>query len=422
MATAGKKILMVTDAWQPQINGVVRTLTATMQELEKMGYSVQLIAPGQEGSLTLPVPFYREIRLEVLSSDRVAKILDEFQPDYIHIATEGPLGLAVRQLCLERSRRFTTAYHTCFPEYAAARIDRMPFLRGWGGRIATWLSYRVIRRFHSASSAVMVATPAIEAQLRKNNVATDRLVRWSRGVDLSIFRPDGAKHPALVALQHPIALTVGRVAVEKNIQAFLAAPFAGSKVVVGDGPQLESLRAAYPDVMFLGAITEADKLAACYRAADLFVFPSQTDTFGLVLLEAMACGLPVACTNGPGQRGIVCKAPNNSFYRLNDNLAVAMADMIAAPVDPALPRAFVAEHYSWTHCTQQFVQAMQATRPPLRDGFFTRLVYDYALGFPRRIIANIPGIGLMQWGGRKLLRAGYRAWDKRRQPPSDDFA
>lgn len=422
MANASKKILMVTDAWHPQVNGVVRTLTATMQELEKLGYAVQVIAPGQEGSLTLAVPFYREIRLEVLSSERVAKILDEFRPDYIHIATEGPLGLAVRQLCLEGGRRFTTAYHTCFPEYAAARIDRIPFLRGWGGKIAAWLSYRVIRRFHSASSAVMVATPAIEALLRKNNVATDRLVRWSRGVDLSVFRPDGEKHPALAALPRPIALTVGRVAVEKNIQAFLDADFAGSKVVVGDGPQLESLRTAYPAVTFLDAITETDKLAACYRAADLFVFPSKTDTFGLVLLEAMASGLPVACCNGPGQRGILCKAQDNSFYHMNDDLAAAIADLAAQPVDPALPHAFVAAHYSWAYCAQQFVQAMQATKPPLRGGFFARLLYDYALSFPRRVIANIPGLGLMQWGGRKLLRAGYRAWDKHRQPPPDDFA
>lgn len=422
MAADGKKILIVTDAWHPQVNGVVRTLTATMHELEKLGYAVQLIAPGQEGSLTLPVPFYSEIRLEVLSSERVAKILDEFKPDYIHIATEGPLGLAVRQLCLDRNRRFTTAYHTCFPEYAAARIDRIPFLRGWGGKIAAWLSYRVIRRFHRASSAVMVATPAIEALLRKNSVATDRLVRWSRGVDLGVFRPDGEKHPALASLKRPVALTVGRVAVEKNIQAFLIAPFAGSKVVIGDGPQLESLRAAYPDVTFLGAITEADKLAACYRAADIFVFPSKTDTFGLVLLEAMASGLPVACCNGPGQRGILCKTPDNSFYRMNDNLATAMADLAAHPVDPALPHSFVAEHYSWAYCTQQFVQAMQATKPPLRGGFFARLLYDYAFSFPRHFIANIPGVGLMQWGGRKLLRTSYNAWYKRRQPPPDDFA
>lgn len=422
MAPAAGKILIVTDAWQPQINGVVRTLTATMRELEKLGYIVQLIAPGQEGSLTLPVPFYSEIRLEVLSAPRVAKALDDFQPDYIHIATEGPLGLAVRQLCLERNRHFTTAYHTCFPEYAAARLDRLPFVRGWGGRIAAWLSYRVIRRFHNASSAVMVATPAIEALLLKNNVAADRLVRWSRGVDLDIFKPEGAKHLALAALPHPIALTVGRVAVEKNIQVFLDAPFAGSKVVIGDGPQLAALRAAYPGVTFLGAITEAEKLADCYRAADMFVFPSRTDTFGLVLLEAMACGLPVACHNGPGQRGILCKAQNSSFYRMNDNLAAAMTDLAAQSVDSAVPRAFVAEHYSWAHCTQQFVQAMQATKPQLRDGFFARLFYDYVLGFPRRFIANIPGIGLVQWGGSKLLHAGYRAWNKRRAAPPDDFA
>ncbi len=418
--TAGK-ILIVTDAWQPQINGVVRTLTATMRELERLGYAVQLIAPGQEGSLTLPVPFYSEIRLEVLSSERVAKVFDQFQPDYIHIATEGPLGLAVRQLCLDRKLCFTTAYHTCFPEYAAARIDGISFLRGWGGRIAAWLSYRVIRRFHSASSAVMVTTPAIEALLRKNQVTPDRLVRWSRGVDLGTFRPDGARHPVFAALPKPIALTVGRVAVEKNIKAFLDAPFSGSKVVIGDGPQLADLRKAYPNVTFLGAIVEAEKLADCYRSADLFVFPSRTDTFGLVLLEAMACGLPVACSNGPGQRGILCKAPDNRFYRMNDDLAAAMADMIAHPVDPTVPHEFVAEHYSWAYCTQQFIQAMQATKPPLRRGFFTSLLYDYLLSFPRRVIECIPGIGLVQWGGRKLLRAGYRAWDKRRHPSPDDF-
>lgn len=417
-----QRILIISDAWHPQINGVVRTLEATIAMLEQRGYQVSLIAPGKDSALVIPLPFYPEIKLELFGGHRIARTIRDFKPDYIHIATEGTLGAAARRLCLAEQRRFTTAYHTCFPEYIAARVDKIGILRGWGGRCAKWLAYRSLRRFHNAASAVLVPTEAVAALLRTNNVAADRLRIWSRGVSTDIFAPGLKEHPALRDLPRPIALYVGRVAVEKNITAFLDAPFVGSKVIVGDGPQLPALRQQYPRARFIGAVPEQKALAAYYRAADLFAFPSQTDTFGLVLLEAMASGLPIAACPGPGQSSIFAKAARHDFYCINPDIGAALKKVMAQPITSEIPRAFVIEHYSWEACTTEFTQAMAASLPPLERPWFRQFVYDLLISWPLAVLHRIPGLSLLQWSGKYLLR-GALSWRMRRQnqPRLDDF-
>jgi glycosyltransferase involved in cell wall biosynthesis len=269
-------ILIVTDAWSPQVNGVVRTLQSVKSELERMGHAVTVISPDQFRSM--PCPTYPEIRLALTLS--VGKRIEGAEPDAIHIATEGPLGLAARKYCKRKGLPFTTAYHTQFPEYVSKRT-KLP---------ARWF-WRYIRRFHGPSKAVMVSTPAVERQLHENGIPHTR--HWGRGVDLSLFTVEGPRHPAFEGLAHPIQLYVGRVAVEKNVEAFLAARHPGTKVVVGDGPALDRLRSEFPEVQFLGKLI-GEELASAYRSADVFVFPSRTDTFGLVLIEALATGTPVA--------------------------------------------------------------------------------------------------------------------------------
>ena len=269
-------ILIVTDAWSPQVNGVVRTLQSVKAELERLGHAVTVISPDQFRSMACPT--YPEIRLALTMS--VGKRIEAAEPDAIHIATEGPLGLAARKYCKRRRLPFTTAYHTQFPEYVSKRT-RLP---------ARWF-WRYIRRFHKPSKAVMVSTPAVERQLHENGIRHTR--HWGRGVDLSLFTVAGPRHPSFEGLAQPVQLYVGRVAVEKNVQAFLDARHPGTKVVVGDGPSLDKMKGRYPDVLFLGKLG-GEELASAYRSADVFVFPSRTDTFGLVLIEALATGTPVA--------------------------------------------------------------------------------------------------------------------------------
>ncbi len=284
------KLLIVTDAWRPQINGVVRTLEMTAEELARLGHEVRIVGPKTDRWATFAAPFYPEIKLELFANGRLARIFDEFAPDAVHIATEGPLGFAARRICLERDLGFSTAYHTRFPEYLAQRR------RGWSARLIRASIYALLRHFHRPSSAVMVATASIERELVAKGFA--RLERWSRGVDLGLFRPQWEAPSEFVNLPRPRLLYVGRLAVEKNLPGFLGLKTPGSKIVVGDGPEFEALKKAYPDAHFLGARHGAE-LARCYAAADLFVFPSLTDTFGLVLLEACASGLRVAALPAP---------------------------------------------------------------------------------------------------------------------------
>jgi len=280
------RIALVSDAWRPQVNGVVRTLTALTRELSRAGHDVTTITPDLFP--TVPCPFYPEIRLAIGARKRMTQRLDVVAPDAIHIVTEGPLGLAARGYCVRRAIPFTTAYCTRFPEYIAARFG---FPEAW--------SYRLLRRFHGAASGVMVATASIRGELAARGFKNLR--SWTRGVDTAHFHP---AEKSYFQLPRPVFLTVGRVALEKNLLAFLDLDLPGSKIVVGDGPQLAALRQRYPTVHFPGFRDEAD-LVRYYAAADVFVFPSRTDTFGLVMLEALASGVPVAAFPVPGPLDVI---------------------------------------------------------------------------------------------------------------------
>jgi len=334
------RILIVTDAWHPQINGVVRTLTTLKSHLEAAGHEAVAITPDQFRSI--PCPTYPEIRLALMPSRRMARTIEGHRPCVVHIATEGPLGFAARRYCIRRKIPFTTAFHTKFPEYLNARM-RVP---------VTW-TYKAMRRFHGPSQSVMVATETVERELKSHGFTN--IKRWSRGVDTALFRP---RDKSFLDLPRPIALYVGRVAVEKNIGAFLDLKHPGSKVVVGDGPQLAQLARKHPDVHFVG-VKEGEDLAKHFAAADVFVFPSLTDTFGLVLLEALACGVPVAAYPVAGPLDVIGDAPVGC---LDEDLGVAVTKALTASPDACRAHA---ETYSWEASTAQFL-ANVAPFPPER--------------------------------------------------------
>jgi glycosyltransferase involved in cell wall biosynthesis len=324
------RITIVTDAWEPQVNGVVRTLQAVRDVLQKHGHKVEVISPDLFYSL--PCPTYPEIRLALFPYRRLAAMLEEFQPDAIHVATEAMLGAAARKWCLRRRFPFTTSYHTQFPEYVRARAP-----------IPLSLSYAHLRRFHSAAARTMVATPTMQKQLEARGFRN--IVRWTRGVDVALFKP-GPK--SFLDLPRPIAMYVGRVAVEKNIEAFLQLDLPGTKVIVGEGPARSELEAKYPSARFVG-YKYGEELAAHIAAADVFVFPSRTDTFGLVLLEAMACGLPVAAYPVIGPVDVVT---NGVTGVLSEDLRAAT--LAALKLDPQACRAFALTH-TWEAATRQFL-------------------------------------------------------------------
>lgn len=340
------KLTLVTDAWEPQVNGVVRTLGTTVRLLAERGVRVQLITPDQFWSL--PMPSYPEIRLAMTSRRRVARMIREFRPDALHIATEGPLGWLARRWAMANNMQFTTSFHTRFPEYVAARIGIHPD-RVW----------RVLRRFHGAASAVMVATPRLAGELASHGLPHTRL--WTRGVDTDLFRPDVAPHPAAAGLKRPLALHVGRVAVDKNIEAFLAAPWAGDKLVVGDGPALDALQKRHADVHFLGGL-HGPALASAYAAADVLAFPSRTDTFGLVMIEALACGTPVAGYPvagpldiiGPGGFGPDGRAPGR-IGALAHDLGEAMRQALKTRRSDCVAAG---RRHRWENSVDQFLAAL----------------------------------------------------------------
>jgi glycosyltransferase involved in cell wall biosynthesis len=327
------RIALVSDAWRPQINGVVRTLTKVTSELELLGHEVHRVTP--EFYRTIACPTYPEIRLALVSGRGVAAAIEAKAPDAIHISTEGPLGLAARRYCLRQGLAFTTAYHTRFPEYVWARF-----------RVPLALTYGWLRRFHGAGQAMMVATAAVERELARRGFRNLR--RWTRGVDTELFTPDRADAPWR-ELARPIFLTVGRLAVEKNIEDFLALDLPGSKVVVGDGPLLADMRRRYPEVNFLGRREGAD-LARCYASADVFVFPSRTDTFGLVLLEALAAGLPVAAFPVPGPIDVIGDAP---VGRLDRDLRSAALDCLRISRRTCRDYALL---FTWRASAEQFLR------------------------------------------------------------------
>ena len=326
------RILIVTDAWEPQVNGVVRTLRSTRRELERMGHQVELLTPS--GFRTLPCPTYPDIRLSLLPGRQVRRRIRGFAPQAIHIATEGPLGMAARAYALRHRLPYTTAYHTRFPEYVRARTG-----------LPLGFTYRFLRWFHGRAEAVMVPTEVVRRDLVANGFPASRVVLWSRGVDLDIFKPGPAMPHDLA---RPIFLCVGRVAVEKNIEAFLRLDLPGSKWVAGDGPALAKLKAEFPDVRFTGVLGQAE-LATLYNAADVFVFPSRTDTFGLVLLEALACGCPVAAYPVTGPVDVIGDSPAGAL-----DADLRAAALRALTIDRAVARSH-AERFSWEACTRQFL-------------------------------------------------------------------
>lgn len=329
------RIALVTDAWAPQVNGVVRTLTTVCGELRRRGHEVEVISPDLYRSL--PCPTYPEIRLALAGSHAVAQRLERFAPEAVHLSTEGPLGWAARGWCLSNRRTFTSAYHTQFPDYLARRTG-----------LPAALFWPYIRRFHGPSAGIMVATETIRAQLRAHGL--NQLRHWSRGVDLASFGPTVAPPDLFFGLPRPIQLYVGRVAVEKNIEAFLCNAHPGSKVVVGDGPALAKLRARFPAAHFLGKQT-GPALAACYAGADVFVFPSRTDTFGLVMIEALACGTPVAAYPEPGPLDVLTPTSGAMAERLEDAIAAALH----LDRERCLARA---RSFSWEASTDQFLAAL----------------------------------------------------------------
>lgn len=344
------KIAIATDAWFPQVNGVVRTLAATVAELDRRGHEVELITPDR--FRTLPLPGYALIDIAVAPRFTARKLLHAFAPDIVHIPTEGPIGWSARSWCLKHDVPFTTAFHTRFPEYAAVRTG-LSAERFWP----------LMQHFHRRSRAVLVATASLEQELAGRGIVQTR--RWNRGIDHWLFRPCGELHPALANLPRPILLSVGRVAPEKNLNAFVASDVPGSKVIVGDGPALAAMRARYPAVHFLGAL-EGEALASAYRAADCFVFPSRTDTFGLVMIEALACGVPVAAfpvtgpldVLGPEGRGSDDDFPARVGC-LDKDLEVAIGR--ALRMDRAAAAIF-ARRFTWEAATDQFLQAIDAAR------------------------------------------------------------
>lgn len=327
------RLALVTDAWLPQVNGVVRTLGHTVREIERAGHEVIVISPAD--FRTVPCPTYPEIRLSIFAGCAVRQRLDALGPDAVHIATEGPLGLAARNWCVRRDWPFTTAYHTQFPEYVRARF---PIPLAW--------SYAAVRWFHGRASRTLVTTPSMQRLLESRGL--QNLALWGRGVDTDLFRP---RDRQFLDLPRPIWLYFGRVSVEKGVEDFLRLDLPGTKLVVGDGPVCEPLRRRYPAAVFAG-YRHGDDLAAHIAASDVFVFPSRTDTFGLVLLEAMACGVPVAAYPVTGPVDVVVDGVTGILHEDLQRAALA-----ALRLDPAACRAH-ALSYSWEASTRQFLTAL----------------------------------------------------------------
>lgn len=340
------RIAICTDAWHPQVNGVVRTLAATVERLNARGHEVELITPSQ--FRTIPLPGYSEIRLAMAPRFGTRRTLTDFAPDVVHIATEGPIGWSARSWCKASGVPFTSAFHTQFPEYAAARTGLKPD-RFWP----------LMRRFHNASRAVLVSTPTLAGELERQGIGQTR--PWTRGIDRELFHPGHAPLPELARLNGPLLLNVGRVAIEKNLTAFLDADVLGTKIVVGDGPDLSRLKARYPQVRFLGAL-HGEALAQAYCSADVFVFPSRTDTFGLVMIEALACGVPVAAFPVPGPLDIVgaggCGPGSDlpmTIGALDEDLARAIQKALRCD---KLGAAVHGASYNWDRATDQFIKAV----------------------------------------------------------------
>lgn len=331
------KICIASDAWEPQTNGVVTTLKATIGKLGEMGHEVRVISP--QGMWSIPAPSYPEIRLALTPWLQIARAIRTFRPHAIHIATEGPIGVAARSYCRRHELPFTTAYHTKYPEYLNAR---------WP--IPLSLSYAWLRRFHNASVRTFVSSNSLRNQL--SSMRFEHLHRWQRGVNLELFRPlPGALPAELAGLPRPIMAYMGRVAIEKNIEAFLGLQVPGTKLVIGNGPAREALSRSHPDALFIG-FRFGDELAAMLSAADVFVFPSLTDTFGLAMIEALACGAPVAAFPVPGPIDVIEQGVTGV---LNKDLAAAIQGALSLDRHVCAQRA---KAFTWEVATEQFLEGL----------------------------------------------------------------
>ncbi|WP_210484735.1 glycosyltransferase family 4 protein [Microvirga antarctica] len=329
------RLLVATDAWRPQVNGVVRSLEYMAEMAPRFGAQITFLTP--ERFRSFPMPTYPEIRLSLTLPGQVRRFIEAAAPTHVHIATEGPIGLATRHVCGRQQRPFTTSYHTRFPEYLSARVP-----------IPEHLTYGCLRRFHGAGRAVMVSTASLEAELATRGFRN--IVRWTRGVDTTLFRPRSER---IIDAPGPLFLFVGRVAVEKNIEAFLRLDLPGTKIVVGDGPSRQDLARAYPQVRFLG-VQSGEALARVYASADVFVFPSLTDTFGIVLLEALASGLPIAAFPVTGPADVVGAS---GCGVLDTDLRAAALGALAIP--RARCRAY-GETFTWEESARQFFDNIAA--------------------------------------------------------------
>ncbi|MBI1301696.1 MAG: glycosyltransferase [Alphaproteobacteria bacterium] len=345
------KVLIISDAWHPQVNGVVRTYESLTKALRRKGLVTDVIGPANF-AVNIPMPFYPEIKLVIRPYRRLKQLIEDFNPDKIHIATEGPLGWAARRYCMKNNLEFTTCYHTQFPDYIAKRFAWLiPPLYNIVHRKAV----KAVRKFHAPSKTLMVASKSLEKQLLDWNFSSP-IKQLSRGVDHKIFHLDNSEDIEVFSddIKRPISLYVGRIAIEKNLEDFLDMPWDGTKVIVGDGPMRFSLEKKYPDVLFVGKKAKKE-LASYYRASDVFVFPSKTDTFGIVLIEALACGLPIAAYNVMGPKDIL----------LEPSLGVLTDDDLSAASYEALKLAspkkrceYVQKNYSWESAAEQFLDAL----------------------------------------------------------------
>jgi len=332
------RVLVATDAWHPQVNGVVRTLTSLARSAKTLGVDLEFLSP--DGFRTVPLPSYPGLRLALPSSREIARRIEAAKPDAVHIATEGPMGHWVRAYCVKHGWPFTTSYTTRFPEYISAR---WPIPEG--------AIYAALRRFHNAAAVTMVATPSLESELRERGFT--KVGRWTRGVDTNLFNPDRAIE---LPFPRPIFASVGRVAVEKNLEAFLSLELPGTKIVIGTGPALPGLQQRFPNAKFLGQI-ENGKLAAHLASADVFVFPSLTDTFGVVQLEALASGVPVAAFPVTGPKDVIADHPVGA---LDQDLRAACLKALEIPRQAC--RDFALQ-YSWENCARQFIAHLRDVSP-----------------------------------------------------------
>ncbi len=335
------RVLVATDAWEPQVNGVVRTLQSLAESARGLGATVEFLTP--EGFSSVPVPTYPGLRCALPGAKEIARRIEQAAPDAIHVATEGPVGFMVRRYCLQHGLPFTTSYTTRFPEYISARAP-----------IPEWWSYAVLRGFHAPASVTMVSTASLMAELDSRGFK--HLGLWTRGVNTDLFRPERAVE---LDLPRPIFVSMGRVAVEKNLEAFLSLDLPGSKVVIGEGPQESELRRRFPGVTFMGEL-HGETLAAHLAAADVFVFPSKTDTFGVAQLEALACGVPVAAYPVTGPKDVI---GGNPVGVLDNDLRTAC--LAALDVSRAACRAFALTR-SWQVSARQFLGHAESIVVPFR--------------------------------------------------------